>query len=314
MHARFGHAVDDGGILVVTDWAGEERRMGSLPDRNTAAAATFQTFEDLLAASGVAVFTDSEIEAIAKSGIMDGRKKFQSLFVDDQHSHGSCNGYSEAGVTGNARYRRGEPLVKLSGAFAYSLMNGGRDNGSALSDAKQKCVDVGICRAEYCNWQQIYPSLYDRAKCMADAANFRGLMAYPATTLAGYWTGLAMGFDGGCAVQAGRSFMSTNSEGYAGTDNGGGNHAVRSDGIVWGSQGPTGTGVNSWGMSYGNGGRMLLHAGHFRQTFNNHMFWILPSSTDDATDDNKAPRLVFPSADTILGPRLVHVDAEPPRA
>ena len=315
MHPHFGRVVDDGGILVVTDWAGDERRMGSHPDRNSPALATMTTFEDLLAASGVPVFSDSDLEAIAKSGVMDGRKKFGSQFVDDQKSHGSCNGFSQAGVTGNARYRRGEPLVRLSGAYAYSLMNGGRDRGSALADSMANCVAKGICRAEFCNWQQIYPSLYDRAKCDADAANFKGLMSYPATTLAGYWTGLAMGFDGGCAVMAGRNFMSTNSEGYAGTDSGGGNHAVRCDGLVWGSQGLTGTGVNSWGTSYGDGGRMLLHAGHFRQTFGYHTFWILPATTDDPTDDNKPPRLVGPtSVADVLGPRLVRVDAAPPTA
>ena len=315
MHHHFGRAVDDNGILVVTDWKGDERRMGSLPDRHLPAAATFQTFESLLAASGVAPYTAAEIEAIARSGIMDGRKKFGSLFVDDQHTHGSCNGFAEAGIVGTARYRReNAEAVKLSGAYAYSLMNGGRDRGSALADAKANAVERGICRAELCNWQQIYPSLYDRAKCDADARNFRGFMAYPAETMEGYLTGLAMGFDGGCAVQAARGFMSTDSEGYAGVDNGSGNHAVRSDGLIWGRNGPTGTGVNSWGLSYGDGGRMLMDVRHWQQTFRYHLFWILPTTLDNPTDGSAAPKIAAKSATDVLGPRLVRVDAAPPSA
>ncbi len=302
MHAKCGHAVDDNGILVVTDWQGDERRMGSLPDRDVPLALV--TFEEALEAAGEALLTDAQIEEICRSGVMDGRAKFGSTMVDNQNTHGSCNGFLEAGVLGCARVRRGEPFEFLSGAYAYSLMNGGRDQGSQLA-AGLAGVAGGVCRRELCNWRQIYPHLYDRAACAADAKRFRGFLQYPCATLRGLWSGLAMGFDGGVAVHAAGRFMSTDSTGMAGVANGGGNHAVRCDGIVWGPNGPTGTGVNSWGTGYGDGGRMLMDERHFAQTFRNHQFWILPTTTDDPDDANKPPRIVVQAR----GPRIVPVAA-----
>lgn len=302
MHARCGHVVDDNGILVVTDWKGDDRRMGSLPDKHLLAAGT-PTFDDLLTANEIEPYTDAMIEEIARSGAMNGETKFASMFNDDQHSKGSCNGQSEAGIIGNARYRRGEPFVKLSGAYAYSLMNGGMDNGSALASALANVERYGVCRAELCAWDKIYPRLYDKAACDEDAKRFRGFQQYPVMTLRAAWTALCMGFDLGVAVHAGNNFMRLNAEGCAGVDSGPGNHAVRCDGIRWGANGPTGTGMNSWGLGYGKNGRMDLHEGHFRQTFGNHQFWVLPSTQDDQTDANKPPRLIVEAR----GPRLVPV-------
>jgi len=304
MHPRCGHVVDDNGILVVTDWKGDDRRMGSLPDKHLLAAGT-PTFDDLLAANEIEPYTDAMIEEIARSGEADGEKKFGSIFNDDQHSKGSCNGQAEAGALGTARYRRGEPLEKLSGAYAYSLMNGGSDNGSALASSLANVERYGVCRASLCRWDQIYPHLYDKAACDADAKRFRGFLQLPAMSLRVVWTALCMRFDVVVAVHAGNNFMRLTAEGTAGVDGGPGNHAVRCDGIRWTSFGPTGTGMNSWGLSYGKNGRMDLHEGHFRQTFSRHQFWVLPSSQDDPTDANKPPRLIVEAR----GPRLVPVAA-----
>lgn len=309
-HPDFGHVVDDDGILVVIDWRGDERRMGSLPDKFDpvlsvpidSPATTNLAFEDLLAAEGIEL-TDAQIEEIARSGVMDGRPKFGGQFIDNQNNHGSCNGYMEAGMLACARYRRGEPLELLSGAYAYSLMNGGRDQGSQLAHAMANVSDRGICRKQLCDWRQIYPSMYNRAVCDADAKRFRGFLQYPCRTLRGFWTGLALGFDGGCAVHAARNFMRVNADGIAGVDSGPGNHAVRCDGLIWTDFGPTGTGDNSWGLEYGDGGRMQLHTGHFNGTFRNHQFWILPSTVDDPDDANKPPRLAV----ATRAPRLVSV-------
>lgn len=297
------------GVTVYYDHDGEFRRNGSHPDKHLPLMAP--TFEKLLADNGVPLLSDTEIRDIARTGRLDGNKLFGFQFGDNQRSAGSCNGQATRGAQETARVRRGEPPVLLSGPYAYSLMNGGRDNGSALASGLVVCRDKGICRRELVpNWNQIYRSTYNTGAADIDAARFKGFLPYAAQTLQGFWTGLALGYDGICAVHAGNNFNRVNST-AAGVDNGSGNHAVRCDGLLWDDDfGPVGTGINSWGTSYGIGGRMGLHTGHFRQTFPNHQFWILPSTIDDPQDAHKPPQIVFPEltgGDPRKAPTLVGV-------
>lgn len=311
MSSARGETFFDGEVQVYYAHDGEYRRNGSHPDKHLTLEPGLVTFERLCADSGVPLLTDSEIRDIARTGRLDGNKLFGFKFGDNQRSKGSCNGQATRGGVETARVRRGEPAELLSGAYAYSLMNGGRDNGSALAAGLVVCRDRGICRRSVVpGWDQIYRNQYNTTAADQDALQFKGFLPYPAVTMQGYWTGLALGFDGICAVHAGGNFDRVNSAGVAGVDNGSGNHAVRCDGILWDDNlGPIGTGVNSWGEGYGKGGRMGLHTGHFNQTFRYHQFWILPSTIDNPNDAHKPPTLVFPAmtGDPRKAPTLVGV-------
>lgn len=262
----------------IVDGAGEIRKLGCLlPPAGRVCA--LPVFED-----AAPQLTDAEIESIARSGVMDGRKKFDSSWIKDQKSHGSCNGFAGAEALSRARVRRGLERVDLSGAYLYSLINGGSDNGSMLVDGME-AIQHGLATEATVGWDAIYPNRYDTAKAKAESDRFKAFECYQVRTLKGYWSALALGWDTVVAVHVGNRFMSLDSNGIAGVDSGPGNHAVCVDGLIW-VNGLTGTGANSWNLTYGAQGRMNLVEDHFRQTFPNHGFYAIRSTMDDPQGKN----------------------------
>lgn len=264
---------------IVTDDTGAVRTLGCLLPPSGFVSA-FPAFED-----AVKPLSDAEIRDVAKSGDADGRKRFDSSWIQDQKSHGSCNGFAGAMALSRARVRRGLDRVILSGAYLYSLINGGRDQGSMLDDGMREMQARGIATQETVGWDAIYPSRYDRAKADAEAARFKGFECYAVKTPAGLFSAAAMNFDLVVAVHVASRFMRVDSDGVAGVDRGPGNHAVGADGLVW-VNGPTLTGFNSWNRSYGVDGRMLLTWDHFAGTLGNHVFYAIRSTGDDPQGSN----------------------------
>lgn len=242
--------------------------------------------------TGPMLSRDDIIQA-AKSGNYRGRDRFDRTFIKNQRNHGSCNGFAEAAALTRARIRRlgMKYRVDLSGAYAYSLINGGRDNGSMLDDGMSAAMMRGVCREEYCDWNQIYPTMYDKGKCDADAAKHKAFECYSVSTEVELFSGLVSGFDAVVAVHAGNNFMNMDSKGIAGGDNGAGNHAVMCDGCWYDQSTDTlmGDGVNSWGWNYGIEGRMgLTWARHFRQPIQYHSFYLM-RSTEDSPEGEQPP-------------------------
>ena len=264
----------------IVDGAGEIRKLGCLlPPAGF--VSSFPVFED-----AVPQLSDLEVEDIAKSGVMDGRKKFDSTWIADQKSHGSCNGWAGAMALSRARVRRGLERVMLSGSYLYSLINGGSDNGSMLEDGMKTMQSRGIATAATVGWDQIYPSQYDRAKADAEAARFKGFECYAVKTKQGLFSAAALGFDVVVAVHVGNRFMNVDANGVAGADSGPGNHAVGADGIIWIGGRPYLTGFNSWNLSYGAQGRMNMGWEHFEQPFGYHVFYAIRSTGDDPSGHN----------------------------
>lgn len=262
------------------DATGELRRMGCLlPPAGF--VSSFPAFEDK-----IPLLEDADIKRIAQSGDADGRNKFDVTWIQDQRSHGSCNGFAGAMALSRARVRRGLERVTLSGAYLYSLINGGQDRGSALEDGMRALAERGCATLATVGWDAVFPSQYDRAKADAEAARFRAFECYAVKSLQGLWSALALGFDCVVAVHAGSNFMRVNSQGVAGVDNGPGNHAVLCDGLTWEGGELVGTGANSWNVNYGVNGRMGLRAAHFAQTFSRHVFFALRSTSDDPNGNN----------------------------
>lgn len=229
------------------------------------------------------VWNTAEIEGIAKSGLMDGRKLFDSSWIKDQRSHGSCNGFGGAAALSRSRVRRGLSRVDLSGAYLYSLINDNRDQGSMLDDGMAAIQSRGIATEATVKWNQIYRHQYDREQADAEASRYKAFEAYAVKTLPGLWTALAAGWDCVVAVHAGNNFMRVGGDGIVGVDAGPGNHAVACDGVYYSDLtlgGLVASGVNSWGTSYGTDGRMGLTEAHFRQTMQYHAFYAIRSTTD----------------------------------
>lgn len=253
------------------------------------------------------LMTWDEIADIAKTGRMDGRQKYDPKTFAVMQRHNNCAGASASKIVMKTVFDTRGVLVKLSDCFTYSLINGGRDQGAHLDAAMLSIQRDGVPFAATVGPNDIYPSQYDRAKATKEAQRFRVAEGYVIrnggdldTTQRTLFTGLVLGFKAGVAVHVGSNFDDLDSDGVAGGDNGYGNHAVHADGVVWLNRGSkpidclAGTGDNTWGLSYGDQGRMLLMwKRHFGQTYMNHSFYLIRTALDDSETPLPVPMEVL---------------------
>ena len=235
------------------------------------------------------MLTMDTILDIAKSGARRGRDRFDSSFIKDQNGFGACQGFASAGAVTRARIRRGLTRVDLSGAYAYSLVNGGRDSGSQLESGMRACAERGYASEALVGNRSIYRGQYDTAKADADAARYKAFEVYAVRTEIELFSALALGFDCVVAVHANDGFMRLDSRGVAGGGQGRGNHSVSSDGLTFDRE-LIADGYNSWAVRYGDAGRMgLTWNQHFANTTPYHVFYAIRSATDDPSGENPPP-------------------------
>lgn len=224
------------------------------------------------------------------------RRRCEEIFdsahwISDQLSTSACNGHAAANALSRARYLRGiDDKLVLSGAFVYALINGGRDAGSMLEDGLIAIEKYGAPPASLVGPTMIYPYLQPKSAREA-ALKHRGLECYRAKTKQGWRSGLAAGFQGIAAVGAGRNFMSSSNLVSLNTgtscavrlnrvDQSTGNHAVCiSDmrivnGTEWYQI------ANSWNLHWGSKGLAWVTWDWFSQCWNNHVFYLIPSTQE----------------------------------
>lgn len=246
-------------------------------------ASKFQEYE----VAGPMVSLD-DIIAAAKSKQFLGRTKFDKSWVKNQRSHGSCQGFATSSALSKARHRRGLDRVDLSGAYAYSKVNGGNDNGSMLEDGMESAERDGICEEVLAGWDAIYPNRYDRIKCDENAKQYKAFECYVVRTEIALASALINNFDCVTAVHADNGFMKLDSDGIAGGGNGPGNHAVHCDGIDWNDRLKKliFDHQNSWDVTYGQNGRMFTYWDrHHAPTTRYHQFYAIRSTIDGPKDD-----------------------------
>lgn len=219
------------------------------------------------------------------------RKRFAGTkYIREQHQFGSCNGWSTAGNLSRMRELRGEPYVCLSGADAYSQMNGGRDNGSVLADGMKIVETNGIAPEDLVPFDHIYTRQISSA-ARAARARFKGFTTYAVDEEAELATALILGRVAIVAVHASNAYMSEDADGVCLPSNGPGNHSTGVQDI---RMQPDGTlnydEFGSWGLSnHTDGYTWLTWARHFRETVKYHRFWVMVSTTDDPADGSTPP-------------------------
>lgn len=219
------------------------------------------------------------------------RERFAGAkYIRNQRNFGSCNGWSTAGALSRMRELRGEPYVCLSGADAYSLMNGGRDNGSILSDGLKLVEANGIAPESLVPWDHVFTHQIS-AEAKASRSRFKGFAAYAVDTEEELATGLVLGDVGVVAVHATNSFMSDDGDGVNRGGNGVGNHSVGVQDVRMLADGTLCFDMpNSWDVTFCAGGyTWLTFAKHLRETVKYHRFWLLRSTGDDTGDDSAPP-------------------------
>jgi len=281
MNPQFKDA-DNSEIPFIFDNDDQLRKLGTLvvlPEHDEADKrnlTSMPVYED-----SFTVFDDATIKRlITDPNRRVSRDLFGIEWLLNQLQYGSCNGHAEAGAYQRARYLRGfDDKTLFSGAFPYSLMNGGRDNGSALEDGMKVSQEVGNVPLSMVSAEMIYPKLQPPG-CREVAMNHKAFKAYAAVTMQGFRSGCAAGFMGIVAVHVGNTFSRLNSMGIAGVDNGAGNHAVCVDDMRLINGTEVFDDPNSWGPTFGQNGRCYLTKDHFAQTFRNHMFYLIPSTQE----------------------------------
>lgn len=196
-----------------------------------------------------------------------------ATFITNQKTHGSCVGYSAAQAMSRSRVIRGLPYARLSGAYIYSWINGGRDNGAMITDALAVLRDHGTCLESTVPWDVIYRSGTKVGD--EEAKRFKSIGDYAITSndqgSAFDWIASAImcGLIPQFAVEVGNNFERMDANGVLGFDSGYGNHSVHADDLIeingkWYLDEP-----NTWGTGFGQEGRGLLSEKHI-QTIVDH--------------------------------------------
>jgi hypothetical protein len=206
-------------------------------------------------------------------------------WIRNQRTFGSCNGFSTALALSRARVFRGletpEDAVILSGADAYSQMNGGRDNGSHLAAGLKVCAEGGIAPESLVPWNHVYDHQISAA-AKAERVKYKGFEPEAVDTEEELANGLLLGFPAVVAVHVAGSFDRLDGRGVSMGPNGPGNHSVGIDDLRLAPDGTIEFDMfNSWDTTWGDSGRCRLTWNrHFRETVRYHRFWILRSTID----------------------------------
>lgn len=169
-------------------------------------------------------------------------------FILDQKSTSACTGFSAASGMMRQRHLRGQPFHRLSGGSVYAQINGGRDNGSNIIDSMNAVERKGACLES----EMPLPKIFTRD--MPGAGTwFRESVAVTVDTFDEIATAILMGMVPQFPVQVGNRYGKFDGDGFAGFDNGYGNHSVHGAGLkwfanrnAWGIAQP-----NTWGVSWG---------------------------------------------------------------
>lgn len=233
---------------------------------------------------------DEIIKALEKEGRDLSREIFGDDWIEDQDGIGACQGYGSASALERAIYLRTGVRVKLSGDFAYSLVNDGRDAGSELARGLAASEEIGYAPKDtpgLVRWE--YRKSRMPKAAFEAAGRFRGFEGYTATTEAGLYSGLAQGFVGVLATHVAGKYSQLDKYGISLGGNGPGNHAHCCDDLIYDRK--LGDfkldNANSWKLSWGDRGRVFFTwKRHLMQTCKNHKFYLFRSTSDDPLGDN----------------------------
>ncbi len=194
---------------------------------------------------------------------IDRRPQFDSTYILNQRSHGSCTGFGSAGALMRARALSGQAFQTLSGSFTYSYVNGGRDQGASIGDTLDSLMQHGTCTDAECGWDMIYTrQIPDSAR--QTALRFKIDEGYRIDTYDEAGSATQLGFTLVYAVMVGRTFDNLDSDDIVGLDRGPGNHCVHAYGL---KQSKSGLWIldsaNSWDVTWGNQGRFCVTEQHW---------------------------------------------------
>lgn len=227
-------------MQIFVDHTQRERRLGRIPcDQKELAG--YRRYGDVFG-----VIPESEWREIEPFEGMNPE------FVNNQRNSSGCVGWSAAQAEMRARVRRGEDYAKLSGAFIYAHINGGRDAGASIVASMRVMQNIGTCLESEFN----YPNLFKRqipTAAFETAKRFKLVGGVICRTMEEMASAIQRGHVVQHPIQVSGNFDRFDEDGCAGYGGRGGNHSVhaigmrkRKDGNGW-----VFVGANSWGTGWG---------------------------------------------------------------
>lgn len=213
-------------VPKIIDHHGNERRLGLIPPNEEARAIRNKStsLTEFLVGRGMNLIPESQWGDIDHTGF------FGDEFINDQKNCSGCVGWSAAGAEMATRAAMGMPFEKLSGAFIYAHINGGRDAGAMITDSMQAGMKYGYCLESEFN----YPKLFQRPipkEAYDSAATRQATNSFTISSDEEFFTAIMLGFYPQFGVNASGSFGRFNSDGVCGITRGWANHSVYGRGM-----------------------------------------------------------------------------------
>lgn len=213
---------------------------------------------------------------------------WESHRILNQKNTSSCVAHATA--TGmEILYKQRQNVEKnFNPFFTYALINGGRDNGSYISDAMDAVMKYGICEVGAFPSDRVYYKNSLNKSAYENALRFKLDKAYKCTSFDQICQAINLGFVVNIGIYVGDNFVNVDSEGIAPLPRGGGGgHSMLACGIKHHAKyGWLVKVQNSWGSNFGNNGYCYLR----KEAFNGRDLdcFAFQGVLDDPKDTNTA--------------------------
>jgi len=261
---------EDGREFVLTP-DGQSHCLGLLPDPNPPQLMTLAQATGYLP-SRSELITLAESDEYQKS--VGGMAHYDRSWTKNQNGWGKCASSAATYAIEKARYISGQPRIELSDDYLYSLVNGGRDQGSTLGDNLRAITQKGIATRSMVKEGQIYRRSYSNGAADREALRFRAHEGYATPSEQEVVASLLAGKPIVIAIHVGRNWQRFDSTGVLIGDRGPGNHSEHLDHVRYNRQ--KGRFEFREHSSHGTG---QGDGGFFWVTWDQHLATVHPSHT-----------------------------------
>lgn len=213
-----------------------------------------------------------------------GMAHYDSSWTKNQNGWGKCASSAATYAEEKARYVSGQPRIELSDDYLYSLVNGGRDQGSTLGENLRAITQKGIATRKTVREGQIFRNAYNASQADKEALRFRAHEGFATPSEQEVVAALVTGKPVVIAIHVGRNWKNFDKDGVLVGDIGPGNHSEHLDHVRYNRQ----KGRfefrehSSHGKSQGDGGFFwVTWERHLATVHSSHVFYAVPNAIQD---------------------------------
>lgn len=182
----------------------------------------------------------------------------------DQNGFGACTGFGATAAFQGCWNFTAASKHDFSSAYAYSLVNGGRDQGAVVADLAKTFTSKGVCLIETVNDHTIYRRNYDANKADAEASRFRAAQTLAVESFDEIVSEILRGRCVSFGIEIGSNFKPSADGIVPPRRGGGGGHCMCAAGVRMIENAWRLEVKNSWSAGWGVGGNCWLDDSYFR--------------------------------------------------